>query len=159
MSNAHDLPARVAAVVAELKEANKQLDIAKATIAAAKIDGLFDNAENVDGVRIVTAFFSGTGSDALRSMCDKIRDKAPNVVAALIGSDAGKTTLAVSVSKNAQARGLKAGMLVKQIAAVAGGNGGGKPEFAMAGIRDTTKIDEALAAVCGIVKSELDKNA
>ena len=159
VSNAHDLPARVAAVVAELKEANKQLDIAKATIAAAKIDGLFDNAENVDGVRIVTAFFSGTGSDALRSMCDKIRDKAPNVVAALIGSDAGKTTLAVSVSKNAQARGLKAGMLVKQIAAVAGGNGGGKPEFAMAGIRDTTKIDEALAAVCGIVKSELDKNA
>ena len=110
-------------------------------------------------MRIVTAFFSGTGSDALRSMCDKIRDKAPNVVAALIGSDAGKTTLAVSVSKNAQARGLKAGMLVKQIAAVAGGNGGGKPEFAMAGIRDTTKIDEALAAVCGIVKSELDKNA
>ena len=159
VSNAHDLPARVAAVVAELKEANKQLDIAKATIAAAKIDGLFDNADNVDGVRIVTAFFSGTGSDALRSMCDKIRDKAPNVVAALIGSDAGKTTLAVSVSKNAQARGLKAGMLVKQIAAVAGGNGGGKPEFAMAGIRDTTKIDEALAAVCGIVKSELDKNA
>ena len=159
VSNAHDLPARVAAVVAELKEANKQLDIAKATIAAAKIDGLFDNADNVDGVRIVTAFFNGTGSDALRSMCDKIRDKAPNVVAALIGSDAGKTTLAVSVSKNAQARGLKAGMLVKQIAAVAGGNGGGKPEFAMAGIRDTTKIDEALAAVCGIVKSELDKNA
>ena len=158
VGNVHDLPARVAAVVAELKEANKQLDIARASIAAAKIDGLFDAAEDVDGVRIVTAFFSGTGSDALRSMCDKIRDKAPNVVAALIGSDAGKTTLAVSVSKNAQARGLKAGLLAKQIAAIAGGNGGGKPDFAMAGIRDNTKIDEALAAVAGIVKAELEKN-
>ena len=158
VGNVHDLPARVAAVVAELKEANKQLDIARASIAAAKIDGLFDAAEDVDGVRIVTAFFSGTGSDALRSMCDKIRDKAPNVVAALIGSDAGKTTLAVSVSKNAQARGLKAGLLAKQVAAIAGGNGGGKPDFAMAGIRDNTKIDEALAAVAGIVKAELEKN-
>ena len=157
VGNLHDLPGRAAAVMAELKEANKQLDIAKAEIASAKIDGLFDAAEDVDGVRIVTAFFSGTGSDALRSMCDKIRDKAPNVVAALIGSDAGKTTLAVSVSKNAQARGLKAGILVKQIAAIAGGNGGGKPDFAMAGIRDTTKIDEALNAVAGIVKAELEK--
>ena len=158
VGNVHDLPARVAAVVAELKEANKQLDIARASIAAAKIDGLFDAAEDVDGVRIVTAFFSGTGSDALRSMCDKIRDKAPNVVAALIGSDAGKTTLAVSVSKNAQARGLKAGLLAKQVAAIAGGNGGGKPDFAMAGIRDNTKIDEALAAVARIEKAEREKN-
>ena len=80
------------------------------------------------------------------------------MVAALIGSDAGKTTLAVSVSKNAQARGLKAGLLAKQVAAIAGGNGGGKPDFAMAGIRDNTKIDEALAAVAGIVKGELEKN-
>ena len=145
--------------MAELKETGKQLDIAKASIAASKIDGLFEKAEMVDGVRIISAYFTGTGADALRGMLDKIRDRTPNAVAALIGSDAGKTTLAVSVGKNAQARGLKAGLLAKQIAAIAGGNGGGKPDFAMAGIRDNTKIDEALSAVSGIIRAELEKNA
>jgi len=75
----------------------------------------------------------------------------------LIGSDGSKTMMAVGVSKNAQARGLKAGALVKKIAAIAGGNGGGKPDFAMAGIRDTSKIDDALNAVEGIVKENLEK--
>ena len=63
--------------------------------------------------------------------------------------------MAVGVSKNAMARGLKAGALVKKIAAIAGGNGGGKPDFAMAGLKDETKIDEALAAVKGIVEKQL----
>ena len=111
---------------------------------------------DVDGVKILTAYFSGTESDALRSMAEKIRDKAPNAVAALIGSNGEKLTLAVSCSKNVLARGLKAGVLVKQIAAIAGGNGGGKPDFAMAGIKDATKVDEALNAVADIVKSNLD---
>ena len=74
---------------------------------------------------------------------------------ALIGSNGSKTMMAVGVSKNAQARGLKAGALVKKIAAIAGGNGGGKPDFAMAGIRDTSKIDDALNAVPEIVKAEM----
>ena len=65
--------------------------------------------------------------------------------------------MAVGVCKNALARGLKAGALVKQIAAIAGGNGGGKPDFAMAGIRDCSKIDDALNAVPEIVKNELSK--
>ena len=91
----------------------------------------------------------------LRDMVDKVRDKAPNAVTVLIGSDGSKTMMAVGVSKNAQARGLKAGALVKKIATIAGGNGGGKPDFAMAGIRDTSKIDDALNAVPEIVKAEM----
>ena len=90
-------------------------------------------------------------------MLDKLRDKAPDAVGALIGSTGGKTTLAVGVGKVALARGLKAGVLVKKIAAIAGGNGGGKSDFAMAGIRDVSKIDDALHAVEGIVKEELEK--
>ena len=149
--------ARAQAVTAELKEANKQLEIAKAKLASSQIDGLFQNAVEVDGVRIVTVYLNGTTPDTLRSMMDKLRDKEPNAVGALIGTDGGKTTLAVGVGKNALARGLKAGALVKQIAAIAGGNGGGKPDFAMAGIRDTSKIDDALNAVEGIVKENLEK--
>lgn len=156
-NNMKDVAARAQAMTAELKEANKQLEIAKAKLASSQIDGLFQNAVEVDGVRIVTVYLNGTTPDTLRSMMDKLRDKEPNAVGALIGTDGGKTTLAVGVGKNALARGLKAGALVKQIAAIAGGNGGGKPDFAMAGIRDTSKIDDALNAVEGIVKENLEK--
>ncbi len=156
-NNMKDVAARAQAVTAELKEANKQLEIAKAKLASSQIDGLFQNAVEVDGVRIVTVYLNGTTPDTLRSMMDKLRDKEPNAVGALIGTDGSKTTLAVGVGKNALARGLKAGALVKQIAAIAGGNGGGKPDFAMAGIRDTSKIDDALNAVEDIVKENLEK--
>ena len=156
-NNMKDVAARAQAVTAELKEANKQLEIAKAKLASSQIDGLFQNAVEVDGVRIVTVYLNGTTPDTLRSMMDKLRDKEANAVGALIGTDGSKTTLAVGVGKNALARGLKAGALVKQIAAIAGGNGGGKPDFAMAGIRDTSKIDDALNAVEGIVKENLEK--
>ena len=156
-NNMKDVAARAQAVTAELKEANKQLEIAKAKLASSQIDGLFQNAAEVDGVRIVTVYLNGTTPDTLRSMMDKLRDKEPNAVGALIGTDGSKTTLAVGVGKNALARGLKAGALVKQIAAIAGGNGGGKPDFVMAGIRDTSKIDDALNAVEGIVKENLEK--
>ena len=156
-NNMKDVAARAQAVTAELKEANKQLEIAKAKLASSQIDGLFQNAVEVDGVRIVTVYLNGTTPDTLRSMMDKLRDKEPNAVGALIGTDGSKTTLAVGVGKNALARGLKAGALVKQIAAIAGGNGGGKPDFAMAGIRDTSKIDDALNAVEGVVKENLEK--
>ena len=155
-NNLKDAPARAEALAAELKETAKQLDILKAQVAASKIDGLFEDAADVDGVRIVSAYLTGTGADTLRDMVDKVRDKAPNAVTVLIGSDGAKTMMAVGVSKNAMARGLKAGALVKKIAAIAGGNGGGKPDFAMAGIRDASKIDEALNAVPEIVKAEMN---
>ena len=156
-NNLKDTPARAEALAAELKETAKQLEILKAQMAAAKIDGLFENAADIDGVRIVSAYLTGTGADTLRDMVDKVRDKAPNAVTVLIGSDGNKTMMAVGVSKNALARGLKAGALVKKIAAIAGGNGGGKPDFAMAGIRDTSKIDDALNAVPEIVKAEMNQ--
>ena len=156
-NNLKDAPARAEALNAELKETAKQLEILKAQVASAKIDGLFENAADIDGVRIVSAYLTGTGADTLRDMVDKIRDKAPNAVTVLIGSDGAKTMMAVGVSKNALARGLKAGALVKKIAAIAGGNGGGKPDFAMAGIRDASKIDDALNAVPEIVKAEMNQ--
>ena len=101
-----------------------------------KVTDLFKNAAEVNGVKIITAYFAGTASNTLRGMCDTIRDKAVNpVVAVLVGSDNGKTTMAVAVNKMAQEKGLKAGNLVKELSAIAGGKGGGKPDFAMAGLK------------------------
>ena len=109
-----------------------------------------------EGVKIASAYFTGTTGDTLRGMCDSIRDKAVNpVVAVLVGKAEDKITMAVTVNKLAEEKSLKAGVLVKELSAIAGGKGGGKPDFAMAGLKDETKIDEALASVSAIVKKAL----
>ena len=155
-NNVAGLPARAEAVMAENKAMSKELDDMKAKIAASKVTSLFDDAEEVGGVKIASAYFTGTSGDTLRGMCDTARDKAVNpVVAVLVGKAEDKITMAVTVNKMAQEKGLKAGVLVKEISAIAGGKGGGKPDFAMAGLKDENKIDEALAAVKGIVEKQL----
>ena len=155
-NNVATLAARAEAVMAENKTMSKELEEVKAKIAASKVNSLFDNAEEVSGVKIASAYFTGTTGETLRGMCDSIREKAVNpVVAVLVGKAEDKVTMAVTVNKLAQEKGLKAGVLVKEISAIAGGKGGGKPDFAMAGLKDETKIDEALAAVKGIVEKQL----
>ena len=155
-NNVTALPVRAEAVMAENKALAKELEEIKAQVAASKVTSLFDNAEEIGGVKIASAYFTGTTGDTLRGMCDTIRDKAVKpAVAVLVGKAEDKITMAVTVSKQAQEKGLKAGALVKEIAAIAGGKGGGKPDFAMAGLKDETKIDEALAAVGTIVKKAL----
>ena len=156
-NNVADLTARAEAVMAENKALTRQLDTLKAEVAAAKVESLFENAADVDGVKIITAYFSGTASDTLRGMCDTLRDKAVKpVLAVLVGSDGGKITMAVSVNKLAQAKGLKAGNVVKELSAIAGGKGGGKPDFAMAGLKDPNKIDEALHAAAEVAARQMN---
>ena len=155
-NNVTALPVRAEAVMAENKALAKELEEIKAQVAASKVTSLFDNAEEIGGVKIASAYFTGTTGDTLRGMCDTVRDKAVKpAVAVLVGKAEDKITMAVTVTKQAQEKGLKAGALVKEIAAIAGGKGGGKPDFAMAGLKDETKIDEALAAVGAIVKKAL----
>ena len=156
VSNVRDLPARAAAVAGEVKALQKELDELKAREARSKLDGLFENAKEVQGVKLFTVYLTGTPTEAVRTMCDTARDRAACSITAIIAENEGKYSLAVAVGKEAQAKGLAAGRLAKEIASVAGGNGGGKPDFAMAGIRDASKIDDALNAVPGIVEKALN---
>ena len=153
VGNIADLPVRVAALNAELHELRSELEKAKAAAANQKVEGLFQSAREVDGLKIFTAYFGGTGTDTLRSMAERLRDEVPGGVTVLCGESEGKCGMAVSVGKEAQARGIKAGALAKLASAVTGGNGGGKPDLAMAGVRDASKVDEALAAVPELVRS------
>lgn len=145
------LAQRAEQMAAELKEKDRTIESLNAKMADMRINGLFEGAKEINGVRVITALFSATPANALRTMCDKIRDSAPNVVAVLAATQDGKANIAVTVGKDAQQKGLNAGKIVREVAKVAGGNGGGKAEFAMAGAKDLTKLDEALAAAEGIV--------
>ena len=153
--NPMELPARAKQVMAELKEKDRTIETLNAKVASANLAGVFQNAQSVEGVKVVFALLSGTGSDALRALCDKVKESAEPVAAVFAGVSGGKATLAAACNKPAQEKGLKAGVLVKAVAQLTGGNGGGKPDFAMAGAKDQTKLDEALAAVPELVKEQI----
>lgn len=153
--NPAELPARARQLMAELKEKDKLIDTLNAKVASANLEGVFQNAQEVGGVRVVYALLSGTGSDALRALCDKAKEAKEAVAAVFAGIDGGKATLAAACNKPAQELGLKAGALVKEVAMLTGGNGGGRPDFAMAGAKDQSKLDDALAAVPELVKKQM----
>ena len=156
VNNTADMSGKAAAILQELKEKDREIDSLRAKIATMNLGAILDRAVEVKGVKVATAMFSGTDSNALRTMCDTIRAHATEpVVAVIAGIADGKATLAATANKAAQAKGVKAGMLVKAVAQITGGNGGGKPDFAMAGIKDQTKIDEALAAVESILNNQI----
>ncbi len=153
--NPLELPARVKQLTAELKEKDRQIESLNAKLASLNLEGVFRDAQDVDGIKVVYALLSGTGSDALRALCDKAKEREEPIAAVFAGVSDGKATLAAACNKAAQKKGLKAGALVKAVAQLTGGNGGGKPDFAMAGAKDQTKLDEALAAVPGLVREQM----
>lgn len=147
-----ELPTRARQLTAELHEANKKLESLNDRLAADSVQGLFADALEINGVKIITAFFSGTGTDALKTLCDRVRDLNIPVVAVFGGGANGKVSFAATASKEAQQLGVRAGQLVKEVAQITGGNGGGGADFAMAGGKDPAKVEEALAAVADIYK-------
>ncbi len=153
--NPAELPLRARQVMAELKEKERQIETLNSRLAAASVEDVFRNAQEVDGVKVVYALLSSTGTDALKAICDRVKDFPEAVIGVFAGVSEGKGTLAAGCSKAAQERGLKAGQLVKETAMLTGGNGGGRPDFAMAGAKDLTKLDEALESVPGLVRRYL----
>ncbi len=156
--NPAELPLRAKQVMAELKEKGKALEALNAKMAAANLDNVFQNAQEVGGVKVMFALFSGTDGSGLRAVCDKVKEHEGPVAAVFAGVKDGKATLAAVCSKAAQDKGVKAGILVREVAQITGGNGGGRPDFAMAGAKDQTKLDEALAAVPDLVQAQLSTN-
>lgn len=145
------------ALAAELKTKDREIQELEQKIADTEINGLFERAMDVEGTPLLVAGFGGTKKDVLRTMGDKIKDRAPDAVALLTALDEGKATLLVACGKNAVARGLHAGSIVKQVAALAGGKGGGRPDSAMAGIGEVFKLDEAIAQAPEIIRAMIKK--
>lgn len=144
---------RITAIVAENKAKDKEIQNLNAEMTKLKSADMFSSAVDVDGLELYTAKVEGTTPDALRSMGDDVKTKGDNVVAVLAGVNGDKANFVAVCGKGAIAKGVKAGDLVKEVAKIANGGGGGRPDSAMAGAKDITKIDEALSKAEEIVKS------
>ena len=144
---------RITAIVAENKAKDKEIQNLNAEMTKLKSADMFSSAVDVDGLELYTAKVEGTTPDALRSMGDDVKTKGDNVVAVLAGVNGDKANFVAVCGKDAIAKGVKAGDLVKEVAKIANGGGGGRPDSAMAGAKDITKIDEALSKAEEIVKS------
>ncbi|MBQ8057507.1 MAG: alanine--tRNA ligase [Ruminococcus sp.] len=143
-------------VAVELKMKNKEIESLKSQLATSQIDALVNNAPVVDGTKVITGMFVGSTPDMLKTMCDKVTDKVGDCVVVLAAVNGEKLTFVCACSSAAIAKGLKAGDIVKKVAQIAGGNGGGKPDMAMAGGKNVDKTDEAIIAVQGIVTEILN---
>ena len=144
---------RITAIVAENKAKDKEIQNLNAEMTKLKSADMFSSAIDVDGLELYTAKVDGTTPDALRSMGDDVKTKGDNVVAVLAGVNGDKANFVAVCGKGAIAKGVKAGDLVKEVAKIANGGGGGRPDSAMAGAKDVTKVDEALSKAEEIVKS------
>ncbi len=157
VGNVSALPQKAIAIANDLKAKDKEISSLKAEINSFKTAGIMAGAIDVNGVQLIVYYAGELDADSLRSMAETARDSAPNTVAIIAGSNAEKGTcsFACACGKDAIAKGAHAGNLVREVAKVAGGSGGGKPDMAMAGGKDISKIDDALMASNEILKSML----
>lgn len=149
-----DVPARLEALQAELKAAQKKAEELAGEIAKAQVSDVADKVKDVKGVAVLAQKVNADSMDALRNLGDQMRDKVGGVVvlAAAIGD---KVSILTMATKDAVAKGVHAGNVVKAVAKICGGGGGGRPDMAQAGAKDASKIDEALSAAYGIIEDQI----
>ena len=150
-----DLAKRAAQMQSEISAMKKEIESLNSKIAASKLDSIMAEAINVGSVRLVAVDMGNMQADAARSLADEIKARYDDIVAVLAIAPEGKLNFLAVAGKDAVAKGAHAGKLVGAVAAVTGGKGGGRPDNAMAGGRDTDKITEALAAAQNILTGML----
>ena len=150
-----DLEAKIQQQAAELKELRQAIEKFKAEASLGEARQFLTAAKPVGDLKVLTAHRDGMDANALRQTGDFLRDKEPAVVAVLASANGEKITFLAVCGKEAVAKGVKAGDLVKNVCAICGGKGGGKPDSAMGGGSDLLKLDDALASVDDFVASKL----
>ena len=154
-AGAADILRRTQQLMEELKEEKRVIEQYKAKESAGGADDMIRSAKEIGGVKVVTRKLSEGDANALRQLGDVLRDKDDAIVAAMVLQNGAKITIQVVCGKEAVKKGIKAGDIIKSVAPIMGGKGGGKPDSAMGGGSDASKIDEALAAVEAFVAEKL----
>ena len=154
-TTSNELESRIGGMLSEMKEIKSQLEKFKEQASLGEARTFLTSAKEVKGLKLVTAQRDGMDANALRKLGDFLRDKEPKIVGVLASVNDGKVTLLAVCGKEAVASGVKAGDIIKAIAPICGGKGGGKPDSAMGGGTEVSKVDDALAAVDDLILSKL----
>ena len=150
-----DLESRLEQQINEMKDLRHEVERFKEQASLGEARSFLMAAKDVSGLKVITAQRDGMDAAAMRKQGDFLRDKEPGVVGVLASVNAGKVTLLAVCGKDAVAKGVKAGDIIKAIAPICGGKGGGKPDSAMGGGTEVSKVDDALAAVDDFVAAKL----
>ena len=151
----NEIDKKAEALVAESKADKKKLEELSAKAATGKLDDVMKNKIDVAGVEVVAGQVDGLVVNDLRTLCDSIRDKMDTGVAVLASNNEDKLMFIAMATKNALAKGVHAGNIIKEITKIAGGSGGGKPDMAQGGGKDASKVSDALSAVKDVVESQV----
>ena len=150
----HEVVQRVEIMARDFREAEREAETLRARLARYEVRSMLDNTREVNGVRVLSARADAGDMDSLRAMVDLLRDKMGSGVIVLASAAGGKVNLVAGVSKDMVSRGLHAGKLLKEIAPLVGGGGGGRPDMAQAGGKDPAGLDQALEKVCSVVQTQ-----
>ena len=137
--------------VNEIKELRQTIDAMKDQLIVGEINKYMADARQVAGLKVITKVLDGVSAQDLRKTGDLLRDKYADLVAVLVSKVEDKISILAVCGADAVSRGVKAGLLVKQLCTMCGGSGGGKPDSAMGGAKDESKLSEALASVDAFV--------
>ncbi len=148
---------RVQTLAEEKRSFEKRLDESMRSDSGSEVDRIVSSATDLEGVRVIAANVTAADNKSFGALADAVRDRLGSGVAVLAADVGGKHTLLCVVTDDLRARGLRADAILKEVAAVAGGRGGGKAHMAQAGIPDASRIPEALAAVAAVVNRQLAK--
>ena len=150
-----ELAGKVEQNIQTIRELRAKLESSVAKAASGVADQMLQNAIDIGGLKALTAILEGADADKIRQMADMLRDRESGVIAVLAALNEGKITIAAVCGKTAVEKGVKAGELVREVSKLCGGSGGGKPDFAMGGGKDTSKLEEALSAVAGLIERSM----
>ena len=143
-SNREEILQKIKLNIKSLKEANKEIEKLEHDMAKDQISGLLDSVKNKNSINYVIKKFDGVDVNTLRDLADEVRNKVGSVVVLFATVNEGKLNFICAVSKDLVEKKIAAGKLIKEIAKVAGGGGGGRPDMATAGGKDIAKVEEAL---------------
>ena len=153
--NPADIAKRASQLQSELHAMKKELEALNSKLASGKLSTILSSAVNVKGFALITAKLDGMQVDAARKLADDIKARDEKYVAVLAVENDGKLNFIAVAGKAAVAAGAHAGKLVGAVASISGGKGGGRPDSAMAGGYDISKIDASLAAAADILSGQL----
>ncbi len=151
VGNFADLPKKAAQLQVDLKAANSEIEALGAKLASGQVDTIKAAIKNVSDLHLITYTLKDVASDMPRTICDELKASDDKIVAVIALVNDGKLTFSACCGKEAVARGAHAGMILKSVSAICNGGGGGRPDSASSGGKDVSKLNDALAAVGGIL--------